>query len=37
VQHYEGMTVAEIAGERGTDPTETYLDLVASWAARHAS
>ncbi len=27
-RHYEGMTVAEIASERGTDPTETYLDLV---------
>jgi len=27
-RHYEGMTVAEIARERGTDPTETYLDLV---------
>jgi N-acyl-D-aspartate/D-glutamate deacylase len=26
--HYEGRTVAEIARERGTDPTETYLDLV---------
>jgi N-acyl-D-aspartate/D-glutamate deacylase len=26
--HYEGMTIAEIARERGTDPTETYLDLV---------
>ncbi len=25
---YEGMTIAEIAAERGTDPTETYLDLV---------
>lgn len=25
---YEGMTVAEIARDRGTDPTETYLDLV---------
>jgi N-acyl-D-amino-acid deacylase len=28
VAHYEGMTIAEIARERGTDPTETYLDLV---------
>jgi N-acyl-D-amino-acid deacylase len=26
--HYEGMTIAEIAGDRGTSPTETYLDLV---------
>ncbi len=26
--HYEGMTVADVARERGTDPTETYLDLV---------
>ncbi len=25
---YEGMTIAEIAAERGADPTETYLDLV---------
>ena len=25
----EGMTVAEIARERGTKPTETYLDLIA--------
>lgn len=25
----EGMTVAEIARERGTAPTETYLDLIA--------
>ncbi len=25
---YEGMTIAMIARERGTDPTETYLDLV---------
>jgi N-acyl-D-amino-acid deacylase len=25
----EGMTVAEIARERGTDPTATYLDLIA--------
>ncbi len=25
---YEGMTIGEIARERGTDPTETYLDLV---------
>ena len=28
-KHYEGMTIAEIARERGTDATETYLDLVA--------
>ncbi|HVO24836.1 MAG TPA: amidohydrolase family protein [Candidatus Margulisiibacteriota bacterium] len=28
VAHYEGMTVAEIAHDRGTSPTETYLDLV---------
>ncbi|HXQ20741.1 MAG TPA: amidohydrolase family protein [Candidatus Acidoferrales bacterium] len=27
--HYEGMTIADIARERGADPTETYLDLVA--------
>jgi N-acyl-D-amino-acid deacylase len=27
--HYEGMTIAEIAAERGTPPTETYLDLIA--------
>jgi len=26
--HYEGITIAEIARERRTDPTETYLDLV---------
>lgn len=26
--HYEGMTVAEIARDRGQDATETYLDLV---------
>jgi N-acyl-D-aspartate/D-glutamate deacylase len=26
--HYEGMTIAEIARERGADPTETYLDLI---------
>jgi N-acyl-D-aspartate/D-glutamate deacylase len=26
--HYEGMTIAEIARERGADATETYLDLV---------
>jgi N-acyl-D-amino-acid deacylase len=26
--HYEGETIAEIARERGTDPTQTYLDLV---------
>ncbi len=26
--HYEGRTVADIARERGTTPTETYLDLV---------
>jgi N-acyl-D-aspartate/D-glutamate deacylase len=25
---FEGMTIAEIATERGADPTETYLDLV---------
>ncbi len=28
VARYEGMTIAEIARERGNDPTETYLDLV---------
>ncbi|HVN85905.1 MAG TPA: amidohydrolase family protein [Candidatus Binatia bacterium] len=28
VAHYEGMTIAEIARDRGNDPTETYLDLV---------
>ena len=27
--HYEGMSIAEIARERGTDETETYLDLIA--------
>ncbi len=26
---YEGQTIADIAKERGTDPTQTYLDLVA--------
>lgn len=26
--HYEGMTVGDIARERGADATETYLDLV---------
>jgi len=26
--HYEGMTIGEIARERGADATETYLDLV---------
>lgn len=26
--HYEGMTIAAIARERGQEPTETYLDLV---------
>lgn len=26
--HYEGLSVEEIATERGTDPTETYLDLI---------
>ncbi len=26
---YEGMTVAEIAAERGANPTDVYLDLVA--------
>jgi N-acyl-D-aspartate/D-glutamate deacylase len=26
--HYEGQTIADIARDRGTDPTETYLDLV---------
>jgi N-acyl-D-amino-acid deacylase len=26
--HYEGRSIAEIARERGTDGTETYLDLV---------
>jgi len=26
--HYEGRTVADIARERGTDTTDTYLDLV---------
>ena len=29
VAHYEGMTIAEVARDRGRDPTETYLDLVA--------
>jgi len=28
VAHYEGMSIAEIARDRGTDPTETYIDLV---------
>jgi N-acyl-D-amino-acid deacylase len=28
VAHYEGMTIAEIAGDRGKGETETYLDLV---------
>jgi N-acyl-D-aspartate/D-glutamate deacylase len=28
LSHYEGRTVAEVARERGVDPTETYLDLV---------
>jgi N-acyl-D-amino-acid deacylase len=28
VAHYEGMTIAEIADDRGKYPTETYLDLV---------
>lgn len=27
---FEGMTIAEIARERGADPTETYLDLIAT-------
>jgi N-acyl-D-amino-acid deacylase len=27
--HLEGMTIAEIARERGTSPTVTYLDLIA--------
>jgi N-acyl-D-amino-acid deacylase len=26
--HYQGATIAEIARERGGDPTQTYLDLV---------
>jgi N-acyl-D-amino-acid deacylase len=26
--HYQGMTIGEIARERGADATETYLDLV---------
>ena len=26
--HYEGRTIAAIAGDRQADPTETYLDLV---------
>lgn len=26
--HYEGLTIAEIARERATNPTETYIDLV---------
>jgi N-acyl-D-amino-acid deacylase len=26
--HYEGMTIADIARDRRTDPTDTYLDLV---------
>ena len=25
---YEGLSIAEIAAERGADPTETYLDLI---------
>jgi len=28
VAHFEGMTIAEIARDRGADPTETYIDLV---------
>jgi N-acyl-D-amino-acid deacylase len=27
--HYEGRTIADVARDRGRDPTETYLDLVA--------
>ena len=27
--HYEGLSIAEIAAERGTAGTETYLDLIA--------
>jgi N-acyl-D-amino-acid deacylase len=27
--HYEGLSIAEIARERGKDATETYLDLIA--------
>ena len=28
-EHYQGLTIGEIARERGRDETETYLDLVA--------
>jgi N-acyl-D-aspartate/D-glutamate deacylase len=28
LSHYESATIAEIARQRGNDPTETYLDLV---------
>jgi N-acyl-D-amino-acid deacylase len=31
---YEGMIVAEIAAERASDPTETYLDLIAELGPR---
>lgn len=31
---YEGMTVAEIAAERGENATETYLDLIAELGGR---
>jgi N-acyl-D-aspartate/D-glutamate deacylase len=31
--HFEGMTIGEIARDRGRDPTETYLDLVAELGA----
>jgi N-acyl-D-amino-acid deacylase len=33
VSHFEGMTIGEIARDRGRDPTETYLDLVAELGA----
>jgi len=33
VAHFEGMTIGEIARDRGRDPTETYLDLVAELGA----
>lgn len=31
---YEGMTIAEIAGERGANPTETYIDLIGELSGR---